>query len=143
MFSRTQPPPARTAAEAGLPEHISSLLASAAGYLRARLELAGIEGREAAASYGKAVAFLAATVGLLLFGYILLWIGVIALVAYFAGVHWGWITLAIGILHVIGAACCALAAKAKWGRPVFPATLQELRKDQEWLSSPKQTANRN
>ena len=127
----------------GLSEHFSGLLASALGYLQARLELAGIEGREAVSTYGKAVAFLCAAAGLVLFGYIFLWIGIMALAAWLLGVHWGWVVLAAGILHFIAALGFAVAAKVKWGKPVFPITVQEFRKDQEWLTRPAQNASRN
>jgi len=139
MIWRKQAPEPQTAAEAGLSEHVLSMLASAAGYIRARLELAGLEGKEAVSVYGKVFALVAAAVTLLLFGYIFLWIGLIAVVAYVASVHWGWITVAVGLLHLIGAGACLWGARAGWGKPVFTATLQEFRKDQEWLSSPKET----
>ena len=137
------PPRERTADQAGFSEHVLDLLSSALGYLQARLELAGIEGREALATYGMGVALLAAAAVLLLFGYVFLWIGIIAVIATFSGVFWGWVVLAVAILHFIGALGLALAARAKWGRPVFPVTLQELRKDQEWLTKPGQTVNPN
>ena len=136
-------PHERTASEAGLSEHLLSLASSVIGYLQSRLELAGIEGKEAIAAYGKVAGFLAVAIALLLFGYIFLWIGVIALAAHFSHVFWGWISLVIGILHLVGTAGFVWAAIAKWGQPVFPETLKEFRKDQEWLSSPRQTENRN
>ena len=126
----------------GLSEHVTGLLSSVLGYLQARCELAGIEGREAVSIYGKAVAFLVAAAGLLVFGYIFLWIGIMALTAWLLGVYWGWVVLGAGILHIIAAVGFAIAAKVKWGKPVFPVTLQELRKDQEWLTRPTQTASR-
>jgi len=136
-------PQERTAEEAGLSEHLLSLISSALAYLQARLELAGIESREAAGIYGKVVAFLAAAIAFLLFGYIFVWIGIIALAAHFSHLFWGWMALAVGILHLIGTAGFAWMAFTKLGQPVFPATLKELRKDQEWLNSSKQTENHN
>jgi uncharacterized membrane protein YqjE len=136
MFWNTQPPEERTAPEPGLPEHLLSLLASAAGYFRARTELLGIESKEAVVVYGKIFAFVAGAIALLLFGYIFLWIGLIAVIAQFAAIHWGWITLTVGVVHLIGTALCLWIAASKWGQPVFTATLHEFRKDQEWLSHP-------
>lgn len=143
MIWSTQPPERRTAADAGLPEHLLAFLASATGYLRARMELAGIEGKEAAVVYGKVFAFLAGAIALLLFGYIFLWIGGIAVIALLTGKHWGWITLGVGVLHLLGTAGCLWFVKNNWGDPVFTETMKEFRKDQEWLSSPQQTARRN
>jgi len=136
-------PHEQTSAESGLPEHLLSALSSALGYLRARLELAGVEGKEAVAIYFKLAVFLIIAAVLLLFGYIFFWIGVIALIAAATHLHWGWIALAACLLHLIGAAACLWAAKAKWCRPVFSATLKEFRKDQKWLSNPRETANHN
>ena len=139
-MSTTQQPNSPPAAEGGLPEHIQGLLSSVLGYFHARAELAGIEGKEAAVVYGKVFAFLAAAVALLLFGYVFLWIGLVAVIAHLAGVYWGWPTLGVGVLHLLGVVIFGFMAKAKWGQPVFPATLREFKKDQEWLSNPKQTA---
>jgi uncharacterized membrane protein YqjE len=142
IWATTHPPRERTAADAGLSEHLLSLGSSLAGYLRARLELAGLEGKEAAVIYGKIAGLVAVALGLLAFGYVFFWIGAIAVIASWANVHWGWITLAIGILHLVGTALCGWAVATMWGKPVFTSTLQEFKKDQEWLSSPKQTASR-
>ena len=133
------PPEEQTADRAGFSEHALDLLSSVLGYLRARFELAGIESKEAVATYGKAAVLVVGALCLAVFGYLFLWIGVVAVVAWLAGVFWGWIALAAGILHFIGAFGLIAAAKAKWGRPVFPVTLQEFRKDQEWLNRPKPT----
>jgi len=143
IWATTQPPRERTAADAGLSEHLLSLGSSLAGYLRARLELAGLEGKEAAAIYGKIAGLVAIALGLLAFGYVFFWIGAVALIAHYAKLPWGWIVLAIGVLHLAGTALCGWAAATLWGKPVFTSTLQEFKKDQEWLSSPKQTASRN
>jgi uncharacterized membrane protein YqjE len=139
----TSQPRERTATDAGMPEHLLLAASSVLAYLQARLELAGIESKDALAIYGALAGFLALGAGFLLFGYIFIWIGAIALVATLSGVSWGLVTLAAGILHLIGAAGFLWAAKAKWGRPVFSATLKEFRKDQQWLRSPQATANRN
>lgn len=141
MIWSTQPPERRTAADAGLSDHVRAFLSSALGYLRARMELAGLETREAAVVYGKVFALLAAAIGLLLFGYIFLWIGAIAVIALLAGIHWGWITLCVGVLHLAGTGLCLWLVKAGWGKPVFTETIKEFRKDQEWLSNPPERRN--
>jgi len=142
MAWTAQPPPSteRTAAEAGLPDHLLALLSSAAGYFRARVELAGLEGREAVLAYGKVAALFAAAALVGGFAYVFLWIGLIAVASYYAGIHWGWVTLAAGLLHLIAAAACLWGARALWGTPVFTETLDQFRKDQQWLASPRQTA---
>lgn len=134
MISTT---PSGQGGENGLSTHLLAFIASAAGYLRARLELAGIEGREAAALYIKVGALLAAALLLLAFGYAFLWIGVMALIASFLAVHWGWIVLGVGVLHLAAVAACAWGVKILWKTGLFSATLEEFRKDQEWLNRHK------
>lgn len=123
----------QSAPEAGLPEHFAAFLSSALGYASARMELAGIEGKEAVGIYAKVFAMLALAIGLLLFGYIFLWIGVIVIIAQFFD-YWGWITLGVGVAHVVGTLVFLALARSKWGEPVFTQTLQEFKKDQEWLN---------
>ena len=43
--------------------------------------------------------------------------------------------LGAGVLHFIAAAALALVAKARLARRMFEATLDEFRKDQEWLTT--------
>jgi len=137
MIETTPPPNERPAAEGGLSSHLLSLLASLAGYFRARMELAGIEGKDAAALYIKGAVILVIALGLLAFGYALLWVGIIALFATVFHFHWGWCVVVIGLLHLVGAFLGLLAVLRLWKQPVFTATLEEFRKDQEWLNRHK------
>jgi uncharacterized membrane protein YqjE len=131
------PPSQKRPEGAGLPAHLLSLLASVAAYLKARLELAGLEGKDAAGYGLKAILYLVAALGLVAFGYAFLWIGLIALIASLLPTHWGWIVLAMGVLHAGVAAICVAAAAAQWKKPFFGGTLEEFRKDQEWLNQQK------
>lgn len=133
----TTPPPERPADDAGLSAHLLSLLASIAAYLRARLELAGLEGADAAGCGLKALLFLVVALGLLAFGYAFLWIGIITLIATLCPSHWGWIVVAVGALHLGAAALFLGGACSQWKKPFFRATLEEFRKDQEWLNRQK------
>jgi len=142
-MSRDTPPREHTADRVGFSEYLLDLLSSTLSYLKARFELAGIEGREALAAYGKVAVLLAGALVVALFGYIFLWIGIVAAIATFADLFWGWIVIGVAILHFIAAAGLAAAAKAKWGSPVFPVTLQEFRKDQEWLTRPQRSESPN
>ena len=137
MMETMPPPKERSAPDAGLSGHLLAFLASLTGYLRARLELAGMEGKEAAATYFKVAALLLAALLFLAFGYAFLWIGLIGLIAAVSPWHWGWWVLGIGVLHLLAVAGCAGVVARLWKKPVFAATLEEFRKDQEWLHSQK------
>ncbi|MEI8235035.1 MAG: phage holin family protein [Verrucomicrobiota bacterium] len=135
MIGTPQPPQERPSEAAGLSAHLLSLLASLAGYFRARAELAGLEGKEALGALVKAGVVLGVGCLFLCFGYAFLWIGVIALLTTLFHLYWGWCVLAAGILHLLAAAICVLAAGTHWKKPFFPDTLEEFRKDQEWLKN--------
>lgn len=129
-------PQGRSAGDAGLIEHLRFLAGSVAGYLQARLELAGIESKEAVAHYFKILALLVAGAVGAIFGYIFSCIGLVLLIAHFLHVHWMWIILGLGAAHFLLALGCVLFARGKFFAPMFSATIHELKKDQEWLTTP-------
>jgi len=113
------------------------LLAAILGYFRARLELAGIEGREAGTHWLKVVSLLVAGLVALVFGWLFLCLGAVFLIALLCGGGnaWIWITLAMAVLHLGGGAGLLWAVKAMIAHPVFAATLEEFKKDQQWLEA--------
>ncbi len=122
----------------GLFRNLSSLLGAKLAYLRARLELAGLEGKEAAVHYGLILSLACVALVMIVFGYLFLVIALVFLVAlaFGGGDAWIWVTLGAAVLHFIGAAGLLLLAKMKLGQPMFAATLDELKKDQQWLKTP-------
>lgn len=128
---------ARAAQTAGIFGHCSGLLAAKLAFLRARLELAGLEGKEAAVHFAILFGLLVGGLIALVFGYGFLVIALVFLLAAaFGGVHaWIWVTLGAATLHFFGAAALILVAKAKLRMPMFSATLDEIKQDQEWLKT--------
>ena len=127
----------RAAQAAGIFGHVSALLAAKLAYLRARLELAGLEGREAAAHYGVILGLAVGGLIALVFGYLFAVIALVFLVAHFIGgeTAWIWVLLGAAALHFIGAAVLLLITKSRLGVPMFSASLDELKQDQEWLKT--------
>ena len=121
----------------GIVRQALMLLASVLAYLRARMELASMEGREAGSHWLKIIALLVAGLVALIFGYFFLCLGAVFLIALLCGGGnaWIWITLALGVLHVAAGAGILLFVKSQAERPVFPATLDEFKKDQQWLET--------
>ena len=122
-------------ATAGIFGNFSGLIAAKLSYLQARLKLAGIEGKEAAIHGGMIVGLAFGALIALVFGYILLVHALVFLVAlaFGGGNAWIWILISAAAIHIIGALVLLLIARAKLGTPLFPLTLDELKKDQEWL----------
>ncbi len=129
--------PERTDAQPGFFGHASAWLGTFLAHLRVRLQLAGIESKEAAVHFGIILALGIGGGIVLVFGYLFLCLALVFLAAWAFGGGNAWIAvlLAMAVLHFAGAAVLLFLAKNKLGTPVFPATLDELRKDQEWLTT--------
>jgi uncharacterized membrane protein YqjE len=128
--------------EYGFFAHLAGLIAAKLAYLRARLELAGIEAREATIHYSIILGLAIGALIVLVFGYLFLVIALVFLVAALLGTAhaWIWVLLGAALLHLLGAAILGWIAKLKLSAPMFTASLNELKKDQEWL---KTTAKQN
>ena len=106
-------------------------------YARARLELAGVEGKEAFARLGGLLLLGGLAFTLMVSGVLMLCMAVVFLVARLIGGEnaWIWVALGMGTL-LVGAARLTLYWAASWlEKPMFPATLEEFRKDDAWLRS--------
>ncbi|HEX8296937.1 MAG TPA: phage holin family protein [Chthoniobacteraceae bacterium] len=107
-------------------------------YIKARLQLAGIEGKEAAVHYAIILGMAIGALVLTLFGYFFLIFGLIFLVALLCGGGnaWIWVTLGAALLHLGGAVALLFVGKGKLAQPMLTNTMQEFKKDQEWLRTP-------
>jgi uncharacterized membrane protein YqjE len=128
---------ASTAEARGLLGELVALLGAKLAYLRARIELAGIEGKEALANLAIVLALAMGALVLVVFGYFFVVIALVFLIAYACGGGnvWIWVMIGAGLLHFVIAAGLGLAVKTRLDRRMFDATLDEFRKDQEWLKT--------
>ncbi len=127
---------------AGIFGQFSTLLAAKLSYLQARLKLAGIEGKEAAIHGGIILGLAIGGLIALIFGYVLFLLAIVFLIglAFHGENAWVWVLLGAAALHFLGAVALLFIAKAKLGSPMFPLTIEEFQKDQEWL---KKTTKQN
>lgn len=124
------------ASDAGFMENLRALAASLSSYLQARLTLAGLEGREAFVHFLKILAWACVGALTLVFGYFFLCLAAVFGLAALTGLPWAWVTLIVAVAHLAVTAICAWIIRQRLGTPLFPFTLTEFRKDQEWLHSP-------
>ena len=122
----------------GIFRHLTALLGAKLAYLRARLQLAGLEGKEAATHYALILGLAIGALVVAIFGYFFFVIALVFLVASMCDSEhaWIWVTLGAAFVHFISAAALAVIAKGKLSQPMFAATLDEFKKDQEWLKNP-------
>ena len=128
---------ARAAETAGIFGHLTALLSAKLAYVRARLELAGLEGREAALHLGVILGLVMSGLIALIFGYFFAVIALVFLVAHLSGgeMAWIWVLLGAATLHLLGAAVLLRIAKTRLGVPLFAASIEELKQDQQWLKT--------
>ena len=112
--------------------------AAASEFVRARLDLIGLEAKEAAQVAAKkaAVGVIAAIAAF--FAWMLICAG---LIGWIAAAHpdwaWFWIALVMAGVHVLVILIAVIKLRAK-EQPPFPITRSQLVKDKEWLESLKQ-----
>jgi len=137
MSSKDQQAGERT----GILEGVRTFVENIGAHITLRLRLAGLEGREAGKHLIKLLVLVVAMVVLLALGWVLLCLAIAFLIAGFCDdPHvWVWIVGGMAVFHLLGVAGIAFILKDKIATPLFPQTLDEFKKDQEWLEKNKRT----
>jgi uncharacterized membrane protein YqjE len=115
----------------GVIPELVRLSGSFGDHLQGLLQLAGIETKEAAWIGVRLLIFSVAAIVLSIFGYVLLLLFLAFLLALVFHISWIWISLGLAVLHLVAVALCAIFAKNCLRKPVFKATMAELRRDFE------------
>jgi uncharacterized membrane protein YqjE len=123
------------AGHAGLLENLLALASALADFFESRFALLAQESKAAALQVLILAGCLILAVVLCALGYIFLITGAVVGVAHLAGVSWPWIALAAAAVHFIIAIVLLIVAYSRITKPVFRATLAELKKDREWLKN--------
>ena len=90
-------------AKAGLFGHLSALLAAKLAYLKARLELAGIEGKEAAIHLAIILGLAVMALVLVIFGYAFVVLALVFLIAlaFGGGNAWIWVLIGAAVMSLL------------------------------------------
>ncbi|HET6407484.1 MAG TPA: phage holin family protein [Chthoniobacteraceae bacterium] len=120
----------------GIFANAAGLLAAFVRYFKARMTLLGIEAKEAGINYGVAAAIVVLALFLAVLAYVFLIItAVFGIAALFDGRNaWIGVMGAAAVLHAGGAAVLVFLALRRFKAGAFPVTLEELSKDQQWLT---------
>ncbi|MEA3186635.1 MAG: putative Actinobacterial Holin-X, holin superfamily [Chthoniobacter sp.] len=124
--------------KAGFFEHAREIIAALSAYLHARLRLAGIETKEALVHYAIILALIFGALFVAVFGYLFLCIGLMLVLAHFLHVFAGWLVLGFALVHILAVLVCGCIVKTRLAAPMFSATIDEFKKDSQWLSTSKQ-----
>ena len=127
------------AGHAGLVNNLVALANSLAAFFETRLTLVARESKGALIHLLLLAGALVAALLLLGSGYIFLIVSVIFGIAHAAGISWVWIALAAAVLHFLLAGGAAFFVIAQLKKPMFEASLAELKRDREWLKDVNKT----
>jgi len=123
------------AGHAGLVNNLVSLASSLTAFFETRV---GLFARESKTALFHLLLLAVAVVGALVLlgsGYIFLIVSAIFGIAHAAGVSWVWIALVAALLHFLLAGGCGFFAMQQLKKPMFEASMSELKRDREWLKS--------
>ena len=123
------------AGHAGLLENLLALLNALAEFFESRFALLAEESKGAAVQLLVLVGSVIFALLLCALGYVFLITGAVVGLAHIIGISWAWIALAAAVVHFIVALVLLLVARSRVTKPLFRATLTELKKDREWLKN--------
>ena len=123
------------AGHAGLLENVLALVSALVEFFESRFALFAQESKTAAVHLLILAGCLIFALLLCALGYVFLITGVVEGLADLLGISWAWIALAAAALHFIVATVLVLIARSRMTKPVFRATLAELKKDRQWLKN--------
>ncbi len=121
------------AGHAGLLNNLVSLANSLAGFFEARVTLFARESKGALLHLLLLGGALMMALVLIGSGYVFLVVGLIFAIAHALAVSWVSVALCIAGLHFLLAIGCVIFARVQFTKPMFRASMQELKKDREWL----------
>jgi len=129
--------------QTGLIGSLVALASALADFFESRAALLATESKAALVQFLIAAVCLAAAVLFFAFGYIFLLATAVVAIAHVANVSWLWVALAAAGLHFVIALVLLLVAGTGIRRPIFRATMDELKKDREWLRNLEANQPRN
>jgi uncharacterized membrane protein YqjE len=127
----------------GLIGSLVALASALADFFETRAALLATESKAALVQFLVAAVCLVAAVLFFAFGYIFLLATAVVAVAHMAHVSWLWVALAAAGLHFVIALVLLLVAGTGIKRPIFRGTMEELKKDREWLKDLEANQPRN
>jgi uncharacterized membrane protein YqjE len=140
-MSSESPRSRNPAGHSGLLDNALALISAVAEFFESRFALAARESKAAAVQLLILVACLIAALALCVMGYVFLIVGAVVGLAHLVGISWPVIALIAALLHFIIAAILLLVARSRITKPMFRDTVDELKKDREWLRNLNQSTS--
>ncbi len=123
------------AGHAGLLQNLLALTGALADFFESRFALLAEESKAAFVQLLVLASYLVLALILCVFGYVFLIASAVVGLAHLAGISWLWTALMAAGAHFIVALILLLVARSRMTKPLFRATVSELKKDREWLKN--------
>ena len=121
------------AGHAGLLENVLALVSALTAFFESRFVLVAQESKAALVQMLILAGCLILALLLCVLGYIFFITGAVVGVAHLVGISWHWVALVAAGVHFVVALVLLLVARSRITKPLFRATVAELKKDREWL----------
>src|SRR5215831_11588694 len=132
-MSGESPPSRNPAGHSGLLDNALGLLSGIVEFFEIRFAILAQESKYAAVQVLILVSCVIAALALCLMGYVFLIVSAVVGIAHLLGISWPVVALLVALAHFIIAAVLLLVARSRITKPMFRDSLDELKKDREWL----------
>ena len=122
-------------------ENALALISAVAEFFESRFALVAQESKAAALQMLMLVGCVMAALALCVMGYVFLIVSAVVGVAHLLGTSWPVVALVVALVHFIIAGALLLVARSRITKPMFRNSVDELKKDREWLKSLNQSAS--
>ena len=140
-MSSESPSSRNPAGHSGLIDNALGLLSAIVEFFEVRFALAAQESKAAALQLLILVGCVIAALALCVMGYVFLIVSAVVGVAHLLGTSWPVVALVVALVHFIIAGVLLLVARSRITKPMFPDSIDELKKDREWLKTLNQSAS--
>ena len=121
------------AGHSGLFDNALALISALAEFFESRFALLAQESKSAAIQLLILVGCVIAAMALCVMGYVFLIVSMVVEIARLVGTSWSVVVLIAALLHFIIAIVLLLVARSRMTKPMFRDTVDELKKDRQWL----------
>jgi uncharacterized membrane protein YqjE len=140
-MSSESPPSRNPAGHSGLLDNALALISAVVEFFEIRFAMVAQESKAAAVQMLILVGCVIAALALLVMGYVFLIVSAVVGIAHLLGTSWPVVALVVALVHFIIAGVLLLVARTRITKPMFRDTVDELKKDREWLKTLNQSTS--
>jgi len=134
-------PSRNPAGHSGLLDNALGLISAVVAFFEGRFVLLAQESKTAAVQLLILVGCVIAALALCLMGYVFLIVSAVVGLAHLLGTSWPVVALVVALLHFIVAGVLLVVARSRITKPMFRDSMDELKKDREWLKTLNQSTS--